>query len=368
METEVLNNHTANKGEWSEIYTFFKLLVDKSLTAADENLELVPNKSFSVLKIVRDEKEAGQTVSRTYDLTADKNEAVITNGDGVRVAVVNLDELRSGVKRVFAAIKEGEGRSFPVPEADSFMRSLMCSSVKAASSEKSDIRLVLQDRFAHEEMESGFSIKTAYQSAPTLLNASKKNTNFIYEVIQNKPEPEVPLVAKDRVRDRVISIYQQGDLRFVKVESDTFRRNLELVESIFPRILAAMLAHYHRGDASTVADLVRLLPNDLEFVESGRPEEFYKHKVKQFLEAIALGMTPAKKWDGEVTTNGGFIVVKNDGELACYHLYDREKFLEYLYTHTKFDTPSTTRHEYGSIEKNEDGKNIIRLNLQIRFI
>jgi hypothetical protein len=186
--------------------------------------------------------------------------------------------------------------------------------------------------------------------------------------LQNEEKIDDNSAIKDRVRDRVVSIYKLGKLSFIKAESDTFRKNLELIDTSFPEILAAMLAFYYQGKATKVADLVALLPEDITLKQSGRTEEYYKHKVKQFLEAVALGMTPARIWSGSLQTNGGFIVVKDDGELACYHLYDREKFLDYLYNHTKFDTPSTTRHEYGSIELSETGEKVIRLNLQIRFI
>ena len=62
----------------------------------------------------------------------------------------------------------------------------------------------------------------------------------------------------------------------------------------------------------------------------------------------------------------GFIVVKNDGEVLAYHLYNRDKFKKYLFDNTKFERGSTSRHEYATIYKS-DGKMFINLNLQIRF-
>lgn len=38
----------------------------------------------------------------------------------------------------------------------------------------------------------------------------------------------------------------------------------------------------------------------------------------------------------------------------------------YLFNNTKFDTPSTTRHEFGEVYKVKDSY-LIKLNLQIRF-
>ena len=70
------------------------------------------------------------------------------------------------------------------------------------------------------------------------------------------------------------------------------------------------------------------------------------YKFKKFLCAAALGMTPEKHWEGEEDANGGYIVVKPDGNVVCYHIYNRTDFEQYLYDYTRFDTPSTSRYEY----------------------
>ena len=42
--------YTANKGEWSESYTFLKLIADEKIKLCDENLNSI-NKEFNVLKL-----------------------------------------------------------------------------------------------------------------------------------------------------------------------------------------------------------------------------------------------------------------------------------------------------------------------------
>lgn len=93
----------------------------------------------------------------------------------------------------------------------------------------------------------------------------------------------------------------------------------------------------------------------------------YAYKIKQFLLAFALGMTVSSPWDGSFNANGGYIVVKEDGDVICYHFFDRNDLEEYLFNNTKFDTPSTTRHEFGEVYKVMDSY-FIKLNLQIRFV
>ena len=39
---------TGNKGEWSEIYVFLKLLADGKLYSADENLEIIENIYYEI--------------------------------------------------------------------------------------------------------------------------------------------------------------------------------------------------------------------------------------------------------------------------------------------------------------------------------
>ena len=81
---------------------------------------------------------------------------------------------------------------------------------------------------------------------------------------------------------------------------------------------------------------------------------------------MALGMMPNTPWDGILTSLGGFLLVKQDGDVLCYYLYNLKDFQEYLFEKTKFDTPSTTRYGIGSVI-NKNGRAYIKLNLQVRF-
>ena len=82
--------------------------------------------------------------------------------------------------------------------------------------------------------------------------------------------------------------------------------------------------------------------------------------------ACALGMTPGRRWEGEEDANGGYIVVKNDGSVVCYHIYNRTEFEQYLYDYTFFERASGSRHNYMTVYKEEDQYKI-KLNLQVRF-
>ena len=46
---------SGNKGEWSEIYVFLKLLGEGRLNAADADLNAIPNVYYPIIKILRQE-------------------------------------------------------------------------------------------------------------------------------------------------------------------------------------------------------------------------------------------------------------------------------------------------------------------------
>lgn len=60
-------------------------------------------------------------------------------------------------------------------------------------------------------------------------------------------------------------------------------------------------------------------------------------------------MVPSKEWNGDIVAQGGYIVVKENGDVVCYHLYNRDEFRNYLFEKTKFETASSNRHNFGVI-------------------
>lgn len=91
------------------------------------------------------------------------------------------------------------------------------------------------------------------------------------------------------------------------------------------------------------------------------------HNVKEMLTNIALGMVPNTLWTGDYEATGGFIIVKEDGDIGCYHIYNRNAFKNYIFAATRFDTPSQTKHGFGKIY-DENGEQWLKLNVQIRFV
>ena len=247
------------------------------------------------------------------------------------------------------------------------------SSVKAASDKKEDIKLALRDPKTNLETEAGFSIKSYLGNPSTLLNASKQNTNFRFRIDGFNGNLNVinEINGNSKVRDRIEAISAAGgSFLFAGAKGKIFARNLLKIDSLMPAILGCLtLANFsvvRRGKklmdviaSDELAHLLTHLPVSLD-------EELISYKVKALLLDVALGMVPAKPWDGRQKADGGYIVVKDNGALVCFHVYNFGAFSDYLVKSTMFDTPSTSRHEFGFLYE-EDSQLYFDVNCQIRF-
>lgn len=221
----------------------------------------------------------------------------------------------------------------------------------------------IHDTFTNFERICGFSIKSDLGNQPTLFNSSQ-STNFQFEIfgVEDSDIEEINSISsKNKLRDRINKI---PEMKFTKILSETFSKNLLFVDTQMGKILAEMLKIYYGTGISDCNEIATLL-DEKDFLKFGA-ENLYSHKLKKFLCAVALGLRPKKFLNGLDEANGGYIIVKESGEILAYHLHDRDSFENYLINNTKFDTPSTERHKFGKIYV-EDGKKFINLNLQIRF-
>jgi type II restriction enzyme len=236
---------TGNKGEWSEIYALFKLLGDKNLFAGDANLNKIEELFYPIIKIIRVENDG----NFEYEINGD---LVIISG--------GIEELRIPVKTfllksadLLAQIKGSTG-AFSIPEVETFMKSLNIQTLKAKSTSKTDIRIVIHDQRISQTAELGFSIKSQLGNEATLLNAGK-TTNFIYQVINFKPaRNEIDSIneidSKSKIKDRIEDIKSKGGhLKFSNLEQDIFKNNLILIycHPTKTRLICCLLEKYNNG-------------------------------------------------------------------------------------------------------------------------
>ena len=355
-----------NKGEWSELYTLLKLAADGRLYAADENTNKIDSIYYDILKIIRSQKDDIWHYIRNGSIK------VIAESTGTEIATIPISEFEKNAELLLSSIKAVKSKdgSFEVPAIDSFISKIKCNTTKAKSSDKSDITLMVHDVKTGSDPTLGFSIKSQLGSPSTLFNASGA-TNFVYELNGHTlTEAEKDTFHNFRLfKDKFEYLDSLGvNVSFVKTENDIFNANLMLVDTQMPVIIGNMLENFYRGKANKVIELTDLcVSNNICNVSDENKNVFYAYKVKELMTNIALGMMPASRWNGNYEATGGYIIVKEDGDVLCYHIYNRNEFREYLYNNTKFDTPSKSKHHFGVIEE-INGKQFLKLNLQIRFI
>lgn len=354
-----------NKGEWSEIFVFFKLLVEGKIYAADERLNKIEKMYFPVLKILREEKEGF-----IYEYLIDKKIQIYFNGNEIKkvekaqVEIIS-DELISVLKN--KRIKS----SFSIENVEKFMEEMFCTKISAPSGKKNDILMQIRDITTGYENIVGFSVKSELGAAPTLLNASKA-TNFIYSIPKTNNLLSIDKInnmynekGQRDVKSRVKRIFEENELKFLKTNKEIFSNNLVLIDSCMDSILSKMLIYYYKDDITKCEDLIKI-------IEEENPLNFgnkyaYRYKFKKFLAATALGMKPSEEWNGIDEVTGGYVIVTETGNVVAYHIYNRNFFEEYLLLNTKFETASTSRHGFGEIYE-ENGNQYFNLNLQIRFL
>lgn len=350
-----------NKGEWSELYAFFKLLADGRLYCGDGELNRYDDKYYTILKIFRDDNKN----RNTYEVGKEK---ILISGKNIYIEV-SQEEFKTEAGRLLELIKNLD-KEPDFSDIEKFMNRVDIHSIKAKSSDKADIRIVIHNLATGSKPELGYSIKSKLGGNPTLINANKNGTNFIFKVTGIKfSEQQIEKCnSYKHFKEKFEYLESIGaSVEYYKVAGDVLHNNLLLLDLGLEKIIAEALYLYYSGKGSDIKGITDCISKkDPLGIMNDLRQPMYAYKVKQFLLAFALGMTSTTPWYGKFHANGGYIIVKQDGKVVCYHFFDRNDLENYLFYNTYFETPSKTRHEFGEIYC-ENGEYFIKLNLQIRF-
>ena len=376
-----------NKGEWSELYTLFKLLADQNLYPIENNQIEGERLRLPILSIMR---YIDQEIGVEYFIMEDSNINMNINNEEQRV--VEKSEFSHWAKQLFAemsSIKKKDA-SFAIPSLNDFRDKTCCPKVACVNrkiaencKDKSDLYIVIHDTLTGQTPKQGFRIKSEIGSAPTLVNASLL-TNFHYRLTKPLTKEQVEFVNNMKVKQgskqvtdvigRLSKIKEFGaELQFCGIQpnknnENVFLENLILVDSCMPQILAWLLyTSFSTGE--------RKLDKLTEMITEANPMGFpmtvntkhYEAKVKRLLMDFALGMLPGQPWEATDLASG-VLVVKPSGDIDCYHVLYKDTLEEYLFHDLKFETASASRHEFASIEFDSNGNQYFTLNFQLRFI
>lgn len=353
---------TGNRGEWSEIYTLFRLLGDGKVHAGDADMNPLPL-YYPILNVIRQE-------SSLYEYKPDTDQAiVIISEDGNEIARISMRRFYEESVQLLNEIRLGSKAAFSIPATEQFMNEIGCTRLKAPSRDKADIHIVIHDLRTNMTPNLGFSIKSQLGNPSTLLNAGMP-TNIRMKVVGLTDDEEANQINMiEEHIPKVQNIYERGyRLEYADIEHDTFKNNLLFIDSNLPELIALCLieSSKHAGH-DDVKDVVRIVAEANPFGYRGaNVATYYEHKMKQLLIATALGMTPAKEWNGQFDANGGYLVVKSDGDIVCYHFYNQNDVEDYLFSNTRFERASRSRYQFGFVYP-INGEYYMDLNLQIRF-
>lgn len=376
---------SGNKGEWSEIYTFFYALANGKIDVADENLNAVPGEYYRILEILRKEAQT----EKHYIRNSDCIHVHLNNSETGKVEQfdVTIEDFAKNSKLLFKYLKEKTGRSFKFPDIEQFMSSIGVYSIKDVG-HKRDITIKIEDFHCGLQQTLGFSIKSLIGHDSTLFNAGT-GTNFIYEIKLKDPASfnvddfNRSTYVNNKITERINRLEEMGaKIVFAGVQSNTLLQNLRMIDGDLPHILAELLLVRYRRNIKKLNRCVTLLQetNPMQFdLSQGWP--FYEYKIKKFLQDAAMGMTPETVWTGFYDATGGQIIVKDDGDVVCYHIYEQNQFLNFLLNSTYLEQPATSEDEnnpgypkpnpkkkffFGWVYKVND-KYYLKINLQVRM-
>lgn len=350
---------TKNKGEWTELLVFIKLLLERKLLLSDEKLNANSN-YFKINKVTTHNLDIEFLLSNLSTIT-------IKNKENNSEKEINISEIISPeiISLLVSKIKDNS-QTFEVPEFNIIQNTLGFNVIKGGNSnQKADILLDIENDLIHKEKE-GFGIKSYLGSKPTLLNASG-NTNFIFKIngINKSYIDEVNAIdTATKLKDRITKIEQLGGkFEYVGAEKDTMDFNLRMVDSEMPKIIGQMLLCFYKERTSSLTEIVKKILEGNDDIDN---EILLKSKIKKLLVDILLGFFAGSKWNGSYESNGT-IVMKNNGDCLGFHIIEVDNLKNYLFKHIKLDTPSTTRHRFGKLYLEKDGGLYFKLNLQLRF-
>src|SRR5690625_1916465 len=238
------DNWTFNRGEWSEAYTFLKLLSDGKLHAADAQLNKLPDRFYPILQILR--TELGEELEYTLDGTVVR---IAKKGAYQPLLELPVNSFTRQSEHLLREMKGGSG-ALSVPKTANFLRKIHVSNPKSSSGDKRDITIVIHDPLTGDEPTLGFSIKSQLGGPSTLFSPSR-SSNFIYRV-------RGPRLSDDEIREinaltniapRIQAVRSKGcQFSFMDVQGETLSLNMQLIDTALPRIFGELLLAAYRSE------------------------------------------------------------------------------------------------------------------------
>ena len=343
---------TFNYGEWSEAYVFLRLLGDGEIYRANEDFERDESAYMDVRSIIRHEKNHILQFDRVVT-----DAVVYAYDNGVLFKVMTCEELIEKADFLFEAIKNVStaDRKFSVPEIENYLKELRFSQPKVPKlpkavskqyGEKTDIIITVRDSLDRAALTEGYSIKSHLGGESTLFNAAQAS-KFRYEIV-GCTDAEMNEINGNRTGSEIgmfeyIKNNPNLSLEFIGT-SEAFKINLDELEltmvEIINKTILIQIGYYERAKSNKTKDLAEKLA-EMNPIGVGRPNTWYKAKMKHLLFASFAGLTAIEPYEdgGNNKLSGGYINVNKSGEMLYYKAVSDVVFNSFLYEHTYFDRP-----------------------------
>lgn len=352
----------ATKREWSELYVFFRLLSNGVVYTGSSQVQHKDESPLTIALIQREEHDG----TRKYFIN---DEDVHMLGEKIDMHV-HQSRFAIAADSILAALRRSQVDVVESPEGmEEFLKEVSIFDLEARTDDRTDFYVA----FYHADAPLvGFSVRSRMGVMNPLLDGGRA-ANLKFEQLGIKfANPMVnsvnALEFPHTVADRMLLIERLGGiLKYSDVADKVFRSNLLMIDLHFPRVLAEMLRIMHIEGITKISELTELIKeiNPLKIKdELINKHGYYEFKMKQFLMALALGMRPAKIYNGDDSAVSGLMLVTGDGEVLCYQKSDKKAFEDFLYLNTRLEIGSTEKDKYGLLER-ENGVNYFKLNLKI---
>lgn len=356
----------ATKREWGELYAFFRLLADGYVYAGTPDVKKNEVQKLPVAMIQREEHDG----TRRY---------IVENAETIRISGDKMDkripreDFAAVAGLILGAIRESRANDVMSPDGvEEFLDEVAIYDLEAKTDDRTDFYVAF---FSVDAPLVGFCVRSRLGTMFPLLDGGRA-ANFKFEQAGIKfATPTVNKInafgEEDDVTGRMLMIERLGGvLKYNDVADKVFRSNLGMIDLHFPRMLGEMLRIMHLDGISRVSELTEAVKqvNPLKIKdELINKHRYYDYKMKQFLMALALGMRPAKIFNGTDSAISGFLLVDGSGEVLCYQQADRQVFADFLFANSRFEKGSTEKDKYGYLER-ENGVYYFKLNLKIGLL
>lgn len=355
----------ATKKEWCEIYTFFRLLVDGKVVLGTTEAK-AGEVSWPVAMIQREEHDG----TRRYYI---EEETIRIEGE-TGIKSIPREDFGIVAGLILQAVKSSSENDVTSPDGvEEFLDEAGIFDLEAKTEDRTDFSVA----FWHPEAPlRGFNVRSRLSAMNPLLDGGRA-ANLKLE--QSGIKFATPTVNKinalpespNEVAERMMMIERLGGvLKYSDVADRVFRSNLLMIDLHFPRVLTEMVRIMHLDGISRISELTEIIKqiNPLKIKdELINKHKFYEFKMKQFLTALALGMRPAKIYNGLDSAVEGMLLVDGSGNVLCYHKSEKQVMEDFLFLNTRLEKGSLDKDKYGFLER-ENGVYYFKLNAKIGLV